>query len=29
MVYDDGLALRIRSVLSDRTDVEDKRMFGG
>ncbi len=29
MSYDEALATRIRSVLSERDDVEEKRMFGG
>jgi len=29
MPYDEGLAERIREKLQDRTDVEEKRMFGG
>ena len=29
MAYDETLADRIRAVLSDRTDVEEKKMFGG
>ncbi len=29
MAYDEGLAERIRGVLSDRLDVSEKRMFGG
>ena len=29
MPYDEGLAQRIREVLSDRHDVSEKRMFGG
>ena len=29
MAYDEGLAERIRGVLSHRTDVTEKRMFGG
>jgi len=29
MSYDEGLAERIRDVLQDRTDVEEKKMFGG
>jgi hypothetical protein len=29
MAYDEGLAERIRGVLGERTDVSEKRMFGG
>lgn len=29
MAYDEGLAERIRDILSDRSDVIEKRMFGG
>ena len=29
MAFDEGLAERIRAVLGTRSDVEDKRMFGG
>ena len=29
MAFDDGLAERIRAVLGARSDVEDRRMFGG
>lgn len=29
MAYDEGLAERIRDVLSDRHDVVEKKMFGG
>ena len=29
MVYDEGLAQRLRDIFSDRYDVEEKRMFGG
>ncbi len=29
MAYDEGLAQRIREVLSERSDVSEKRMFGG
>jgi len=29
MSYDEGLAQRIREELQDRTDVEEKKMFGG
>jgi TfoX/Sxy family transcriptional regulator of competence genes len=29
MAYDEGLAQRIREVLEERTDVAEKRMFGG
>jgi len=29
MSYDEGLAERVRDVLQDRTDVEEKKMFGG
>lgn len=29
MAYDEGLAERIRSVLDDRGDVSERRMFGG
>ena len=29
MAYDEGLAERIREVLQDRADVEEKIMFGG
>ena len=29
MSFDEGLAERIREQLQDRTDVEEKRMFGG
>jgi TfoX/Sxy family transcriptional regulator of competence genes len=29
MAFDEGLAERIRAVLDSRSDVEDKRMFGG
>jgi TfoX/Sxy family transcriptional regulator of competence genes len=29
MAFDEGLADRIRAVLGTRSDVEDKRMFGG
>lgn len=29
MSYDEGLAERVREQLEDRTDVEEKKMFGG
>ena len=29
MPYDEGLAQRIRDVLEDRSDIAEKRMFGG
>ena len=29
MAYDEGLAQRIREVLNDRSDVSEKKMFGG
>lgn len=29
MAYDEGLAQRVREVLADRKDLEEKRMFGG
>jgi len=29
MAFDDGLAERIRSVLEARSDVDERRMFGG
>lgn len=29
MAFDEGLAARIRALLDERSDVEDKRMFGG
>lgn len=29
MAFDEGLAERIRDALEDRTDVTEKRMFGG
>lgn len=29
MAYDEGLAERIREQFIDRTDVEEKKMFGG
>ena len=29
MAFDEGLADRVRAVLGGRSDVEDKRMFGG
>ena len=29
MPYDEGLAERIRGVLDERSDVSEKRMFGG
>jgi TfoX/Sxy family transcriptional regulator of competence genes len=29
MAFDDGLAQRIREVLDDRSDIGEKRMFGG
>ena len=29
MAYDEGLAERIRDVLSDRADLVEKKMFGG
>ncbi len=29
MAYDEGLAERLRGVLADRSDVVEKRMFGG
>jgi len=29
MAYDEGLAERIRGLLSDRRDVSEKKMFGG
>jgi TfoX/Sxy family transcriptional regulator of competence genes len=29
MAFDDGLAARVRDLLDNRSDVEDKRMFGG
>jgi len=29
VAYDEGLAQRIRELLEERTDVEERRMFGG
>jgi hypothetical protein len=29
VAYDEALAARVRTVLGDRDDVEEKRMFGG
>lgn len=29
MAYDEGLAQRIREALDDRSDVSEKKMFGG
>lgn len=29
MAYDEGLAQRVREVLSDRQDLAEKKMFGG
>ena len=29
MAYDEGVAQRLRDVFGDRTDVVEKRMFGG
>lgn len=29
MAYDEGLAQRLRELLADRTDVIEKKMFGG
>lgn len=29
MAYDESLAARVRRTLADRTDVSEKRMFGG
>ena len=29
MAYDEGLAARVRAVLDNRSDVADRRMFGG
>jgi TfoX/Sxy family transcriptional regulator of competence genes len=29
MAFDEGLAARVRGLLDGRSDVEDKRMFGG
>ncbi len=29
MAYDEGLAQRLRELLEDRTDVSEKKMFGG
>ena len=29
MAYDEGLAERIRTVLEERADVTEKKMFGG
>ena len=29
MAYDEGLAERLREVFSDRSDIEEKKMFGG
>jgi len=29
MAFDEGLAQRIRELLQDRSDVEEKKMFGG
>jgi TfoX/Sxy family transcriptional regulator of competence genes len=29
MAYNEELVFRIREILSDRTDVEEKKMFGG
>ena len=29
MAFDEGLAERVRALLDSRSDVEDKRMFGG
>jgi hypothetical protein len=29
MAYDERLAARVRRLLADRTDVRERRMFGG
>lgn len=29
MAYDEGLAFRIEEILSDKADLDEKRMFGG
>lgn len=29
MAYDEGVAQRLREILVERTDVEEKKMFGG
>jgi hypothetical protein len=29
MAYDEGLAARVRKLLSDRSDVTERAMFGG
>jgi TfoX/Sxy family transcriptional regulator of competence genes len=29
MAYDEDLAARVRALLGDRADIEEKRMFGG
>lgn len=29
MAYDEGLAARVRALLADRTDVSERKMFGG
>ena len=29
MSYDEALAARVRQILASRTDVEEKKMFGG
>ena len=29
MAYDEKLAARVRALLADRTDVSERRMFGG
>ena len=29
MAYDEGLAQRVREVLSERQDIAEKKMFGG
>jgi TfoX/Sxy family transcriptional regulator of competence genes len=29
MAFDEGLAERVRALLDERSDVEDRRMFGG
>lgn len=29
MAYDEGLAYRIEEILKERTDLDEKRMFGG
>ena len=29
MAYDEELAGRVRAAVADRTDVEEKKMFGG